>query len=130
MKEYALQILPTALLAEYLQQVPEGLQEAFDALKDAEISTDTFSFYTSVSSVYSSKIEGEEIDLDSYIKHKRFGIEFLPDYTRKVDDLYSAYTFAKSNRLNAGNIAKAHQLLAKNIVPEEYQGKLRHQNMY
>jgi hypothetical protein len=48
-----LQMLPTNLLEEYLKQVPENLQEKFDALKDAEISTDTFSFYTSVSSVFS-----------------------------------------------------------------------------
>ena len=86
-----LQIISTVLLAEYNKQVPRNLQEAFDSLRDAEISTDTFSFYTSVSSVYSSKIEGENIELDSYIKHKKFGIEFLPDYTKKIDDLYDAY---------------------------------------
>ncbi len=76
-----LEIIPTELLSEYLLQLSQGLQTAFDLLHDAEISTDTFSFYTSVSSVFSSKIEGENIELDSYIKHKRFGIEFLPDYT-------------------------------------------------
>jgi len=69
-----LQIIPKDLLTQYLGQVPKGLQDAFDDLQDAEISTDTFSFYTSVSSVYSSKIEGETIELDSYIKHKKFGI--------------------------------------------------------
>ncbi len=41
------------------------------------------------------KIEGEEIELDSYIKHKNFGIKFLADYTKKIDDLYNAYQFAK-----------------------------------
>lgn len=76
MKE-KLQTLPIDLLPGYLQKVPISLQVAFHALQDAEISTDTFSFYTSVLSVFSGKIEGEDIDLDSYIKHKRFGIEFL-----------------------------------------------------
>ena len=130
MEKYALKILPTALLAEYLKQVPKVLQQSFDALHDAEISTDTFSFYTSVASVFSSKIEGEEIELDSYVKHKRYGIEFLPDYTQKIDDLYNAYTFAKANALNEGNIAAAHQLLSKHIVAKHQQGKLRVQNMY
>ena len=106
MKEH-LQIIPTDLLETYLKQVPKTLQASFDALEDAEISTDTFSFYVSVSSVYSSKIEGEKIELDSYIKHKKFGIEFLPDYTKKIDDLYNAYTFAKSNELNQKNISEA-----------------------
>ena len=125
-----LQILPTSLLEEYIKQVPSGLQEAFDALKDAEISTDTFSFYTSVASVFSSKIEGVDIELDSYIKYKKFGIEFLPDYTKKTDDLYGAYVFAKTNTLNQENIAKAHKLLSKHIVSTHQQGEIRIHNMY
>ena len=127
---YELKILSTALLEEYKKQVPQGLQTAFDALHDAEISTDGFSFYTSVSSVYSSKIEGEEIELDSYIKHKKFGIEFLPDYTKKIDDLYNAYIFAETNMLNKANISKVHKLLSKHIVAKHQQGELRTQNMY
>jgi len=118
------------LLTKYLEQVPNDLSDAFEALRDAEISTDSFSFYTSVSSVYSSKIEGEVIDLDSYVKHKKFGIEFSPDYTRKIDDLYDAYTFAKVNELNKETIAQAHSLLSKNILTKNRQGKYRTQNMY
>ncbi|MEQ1732287.1 MAG: Fic family protein [Bacteroidia bacterium] len=123
-------IIKNDLLPEYLNAIPQGLHEAFNALQDAEISTDTFSFYTSVASVFSSKIEGENIELDSYIKHKKFGIEFLPDYTKKIDDLYSAYTFAKTNVLNKANISKAHKLLSKHIVAKHQQGKLRIHNMY
>lgn len=125
-----LQIIPKDLLTQYLGQVPKGLQDAFDDLQDAEISTDTFSFYTSVSSVYSSKIEGEAIELDSYIKHKKFGIEFSSDYTKKIDDLYDAYTFAKTNELNENNFVKAHALHSKNILIKNSQGKYRTQNMY
>ena len=61
MKEQ-LQIIPTELLSAYLEHVPRDLPAAFNALEDAEISTENFSFYTSVSSVFSSKIEGEEIE--------------------------------------------------------------------
>lgn len=129
MKEQ-LQIIPTDLLETYLKQVPQTLQASFDALEDAEISTDTFSFYVSVSSVYSSKIEGEKIELDSYIKHKKYGIQFLPDYTKKIDDLYNAYTFAKINELNPKNISETHKLLSKHIVAVNWQGKFRNQNMY
>lgn len=129
MKEY-LQIIPTTLFDSFVKQVPKTLQASFDALEDAEISTDSFSFYTSVSSVFSSKIEGEDIELDSYIKHKRFGIELLPDYTKKIDDLYNAYIFAKSNELNQKNISEAHKLLSKHIVAKNWQGKFRMHNMY
>lgn len=85
-----LEIIPIKLLEQYDLQVSKELEVLFNKLTDAEISTENFSFYTSQSSVFSSKIEGEDIDLDSYIKHKKFGIEFLPDYTKKTDELYDA----------------------------------------
>lgn len=114
---------------EYLQH-QKDIVGKFYGLKDAEISTENFSFYTSVSSVFSSKIEGEDIDLDSFVKHKNFGIEFQPDYTKKIDDLYEAYQFAKENLLNKENLLSAHKILTKNILAEHLQGKFRTSNMY
>jgi Fic family protein len=125
----SLKIIQSHLLKQYLEQIGD-IREKFEALKDAEISTNTFSFYTSVASVFSSKIEGENIDLDSYIKHKGMGISFQPDYTKKTDDLYNAYLFAQGNKLTAANIGEAHRLLGQNIVADSYQGRLRTQNMY
>jgi Fic family protein len=125
-----LKIIQVTLLEQYCKEVNKELQNNFDQLVDAEISTDNFSFYTSVASVFSSKIEGEDIELDSYIKHKKFGVEFLPDYTKKIDDLYAAYTFAKTNVLNKKNICKAHQLLSSHLLTKKQQGVLRTQNIY
>jgi Fic family protein len=125
-----MKIIPEILLQQYINNFPLGLLEKFDALVDAEISTNTFSFYTSVASVFSSKIEGEEIELDSYIKHKKFGIEFLPDYAKKIDDLYNGYTYAKSNQLNKNSISEVHKLLVKHLVAKNQQGKHRIHNMF
>lgn len=131
MKALDLQIIPIDLLEPYKAAVsPEALSAAFDQLKDAPLSTADFSFYTSVASVYSSKIEGETIELDSYIKHKRFHIEFQPDYTRKIDDLYQAYQFASENRPNKEAVAEMHRLLARHIVSTNWLGKFRNQNMF
>lgn len=123
-------LLKPFLLTEYLEAFPSGAKDQFDALVDAEISTTTFSFYNSVASVFSSKIEGEIIELDSYIKHKKFGIEFQSDYTKKIDDLYNAYSFAKENPLNEGNVAKVHKLLSQHLITKNFQGKYRNQNMF
>lgn len=125
-----LQIISKNLLEDFIKNIPDNLNEAFNKLTEAEISTDTFSFYTSVASVFSSKIEGEDIELDSYIKHKKFGVEFLPDYTKKIDDLYNAYIFAKENKLNQKNISEAHKILSQHILAIHNQGKIRTQNMY
>lgn len=125
-----LQILTTSLLDAFTEHFPKDMENVLNTLHEAEITTDSFSFYTSVSSVYSSKIEGEDIELDSYIKHKKYGISFLPDYTKKIDDLYNAYILVKSNTLNKDNIAHVHTILSKHILATELQGKLRRQNMF
>lgn len=125
-----LEIIPVELLSDYLVKVNENLPEELEKLHDSELSAGTFSFYTSVSAVFSSKIEGENIELDSFIKHKRFGIEYLPDYTRKTEDLYSAYLFAQASALNETAMAKAHCLITQNILPKAQQGRVRAGNMF
>lgn len=125
-----LNIISSDLLIPFLKEIPTDLEFAFDNLKDAAISSESFSFYTSVSSVYSSKIEGVNIELDSYINHKKYGFEFLPDYTKKTDDLYTAYGFAKDNLLNKNNLIEVHKIITKNILPSSKQGTARTQNMY
>ena len=125
-----LKILPTGLLDEYKSTFNPLLQQKFGQLKDSELSADNFSFYTSVSAVFSSKIEGEDIELDSFIKHRLMGVRFEPDHTRKIDDLYEAYQFAKGTELTPANIEKAHILLTKHILHKSQQGKLRTGNMF
>lgn len=125
-----LKIISIDLLERYKKSIDPSLKKDFDALNDSELSIDTFSFYTSVSAVFSSKIEGEHIELDSYIKYKRFGIEYQPDYTRKIDDLYEAYLFAQKNTLNPENIEKAHSQITKHILKKPQQGKIRSSNMF
>lgn len=124
-----LKIIPIDLLATYKLQVNINLQSAFESLKDAEISTGTFSFYTSVSAITSSRIEGEQMEVDSYIKHKMLNIEYLPNLVEKPNDLYKAYLFAQENKLNNTNFLKAHTLLAHHLLPQNKQGVYRKGNM-
>ncbi len=123
-------ILSDNLYESYCQKIDFELLNSYQSLTESELSMDEFSFYTSVSVVFSSKIEGEEIELDSYVKHKRFGIQFLPDYTQKIDDLYNAYQFAKTKPLNRKNIEKAHKIATKHILPSNELGTIRHNLMY
>jgi Fic family protein len=125
-----LKSIPTHLLEQYVATFDLSLKHHFDHFNDSELSIDTFSFYTSVSAVFSSKIEGEPIELDSYIKYKRFDVEYLPDYTLKIDDLYDAYLLAQKNELNQKNVELAHSLLTKHILIKSKQGKVRVSNMF
>jgi Fic family protein len=130
MEEIQFEILPAALLEDYLQQLDKSVHSHFKNLKDSELSAKAFSFYISVSAVFSSKIEGEDIELDSFIKHKKLGVKFLPDHTQKIDDLYEAYLYAQNTALNDTGVKQAHTLLTKHILQKTQRGKIRTGNMY
>ena len=123
-------ILTDKLLVEYTKAVKESLFDKIDKIGKIATPVDYFEFYKSVSSVYSSKIEGEDIDFDSYFKHKFLKVEFKPDYTRKTDDLYDAYDFIDINKLTLGNVQKAHRILSKNLLPKSQQGLIRSNPMF
>jgi Fic family protein len=124
-----MKLIPEILLIHYIKNFPVGLQEKFDSLCDAEISTDTFSFYTSVSVMASSKIEGESLEIDSYVKHKMLNIEYLNDLVEKPNDLYLAYIFAQKNKLTLNNFFKAHEILSLHLLLESKRGVYRNCNM-
>ncbi|MFW6224752.1 MAG: Fic family protein [Bacteroidota bacterium] len=123
-------ILTDKLLDDYTKAVKESPLDKIDKIKKLEMSVDYFQFYKSVSSVYSSKIEGEDIDFDSYFKHKFLKVKFKSDYTRKADDLYAAYDFIDNNTLTLKNVQKAHSILSKNLLPKSQQGLFRKNPMF
>ena len=99
-------------------------------MRKVDISVDYFQFYKSVSSVYSSKIEGEDVDFDSYFKHKFLNVKFDPDYTKRADDLYQAYEFIENNKLNYKNVKGVHAIITSNLLPESQRGKIRNNPMF
>ncbi len=125
-----LKILTDKLLADFTKAVNESPLVKMDRIKKLEMPVDYFQFYKSVSSVYSSKIEGEDIDFDSYFKHKFLKVKFKVDYTRKADDLFAAYDFAENNRLSLENVKNAHRILSQNLLPKSQQGLIRSNPMF
>jgi Fic family protein len=125
-----LKILTNKLLSDFTKSVKESPLDKIKKIKKFDLAVDYFQFYKSVSSVYSSKIEGEEIDFDSYFKHKFLKVKFNPDYTRKADDLFLAYEFIDHHQLNFVNIQKAHSILSKSLLPKSQQGLIRTNPMF
>lgn len=123
-------ILTSKLLDKYRKALAESPLEKLDKIKKFDMPVDYFQFYKSVSSVYSSRIEGEDIEFDSFFKHKFLNVQFKPDYTRKADDLYAAYDFIDDNEINLKNVQKAHSIITSNILPESQQGFLRTNPMF
>ena len=124
------EILNPLLLVEYKKIVTQSPIDILTNLEKIDTPVDYFQFYNSVSSVYSSKIEGENIDFDSFYKHKFLNIQYQPDYTKKADDLYLAYEFIFKNKLNLENLQKAHSILSSNLLPKNQQGFIRNNPMF
>ncbi len=105
------------------------IQKAFQAIEQIKLEPHSFTFYTSVSVMSSSRIEGEQLEVDSYVKHKLLNIEYLPELTQKPNDLYQAYLFANENNLNQNNFIAAHKLIAAHLLPNVQLGAIRNTEM-
>ena len=57
MESTTFEILPTAIIEAYCNDLADNYLKAFEKLEESELSIDTFSFYTSVSAVFSSKLK-------------------------------------------------------------------------
>lgn len=125
-----LKILSDSLLAEYSKSIDFDLEETIALIEKDSVPVDYFQFYNSVSSVYSSKIEGENIDFDSYYKHKFLNVKYKPGYTKKADDLLLAYEFTLENNLSFENVLKTHSILSRNLLPKNQRGFIRNNPMF
>ena len=105
------------------------LEDAFGQIKKREWTAESFRFYTAVSVMSSSRIEGEQLEIDSYLKHKLQNIEYLPNLTEKPNDLFEAYEFARDNELTLSNFYKVHIIATKHLLTEGQRGVVRTGNM-
>lgn len=124
-----MQLLTDTYLAAYIQQLPFNIANALQAAQVIEDSPYNFAFYTSVAVISSSRIEGEQMEVDSYLKHKMQDIEYLPQLVEKPNDLYKAYEFARQNILSQENFHQAHRLLTEHLLPLQWRGVYRKNDM-
>lgn len=113
----------------YLSQLDVNIDDALTEVRNREWTAENFKFSTAVSVMSSSKIEGEEMEVDSYVKHKVLNIEYLPNLTEKPNDLYEAYEFARDNKLTLQNFLKSHSIATKHLLPVSQRGVVRVVNM-
>lgn len=84
-------------------------------------------YQTEVSALYSSKIEGNSHDLNSFINQKNIQEKFRTKDTQEILDLVVAYEFAQKKSLTEENFLHAHKLASTTILPQFYSGKYRDQ---
>jgi len=83
-------------------------------------------YQTQASAVYSSNIEGNTIDLNSFMNYKQFKTKAKPQKeVQEIEDLISAYNFAQETMLTEQNLLKAHKILSKQFLIASSRGKYR-----
>ncbi len=122
-------MLTNNFLNTYISLLGIDIKSAFAEVKEREWTVENFRFYTAVSVMSSSRIEGEQLEVDSYVKHKMLNIEYLPNLTEKPNDLYLAYEFARDNALTLENFCKAHSIATTHLIPVSHRGVVRTGNM-
>ena len=112
-------------LKEYLSAIGNRIPEGITAFDFSE-RRNNFSYLTKASAVYSSNIEGNSIDLNSFMNYELNKEKFsATKEIEEIENLIAAYEFAQKNKLTETDFLAAHKLLSKTLVIESSQGKYR-----
>lgn len=120
-----LKIIRQDLFDEYRKQLKVDIETAFASIKKKAQTVEDFKFYLANSAVHSSNIEGNTISFDTYLKASEFSLHLKTKEIREIEDLISAYQFARENELTLDNILKAHEILTTSFLLKKERGKIR-----
>ncbi len=85
-----------------------------------------FDYLTKSSAVYSSNIEGNSIDLNSFMNYEMNKDKFKAGKEiEEIEDLIEAYSFAQDTELNEDNLLNCHKILSDTLLIRSKRGKYR-----
>ena len=111
--------------SEYQQLVGKDVPKLLAGYDFSEVKS-RFEYLTKTSCLYSSKIEGNRLDLNSFMNYdmnpakSKGGKEFT-----EIEDLIVAYQFAQNNTLNEQNLLHCHKIFSKTLVQKSRRGVYR-----
>lgn len=110
------------------QAKPAKLWQDFTAQE--ELPSRAFSL--TAAAVYSANIEGNPLDLNSFLQSKLRGQRprFKAKEHEEIELIAEAYAFAGSYALNEKNLLTAHGIMATTLMPKAARGKYRDQMVY
>ena len=123
-----MEILTDTFLTGYRNKYGKKLNGYFKE-SDKGSDSNNFEYYMESSAVYSSNIEGNTIDLNSFMNSKFLGIKKCNKEHKEIVDLIEAYKFAERNTMNEKNFLKAHEILSKHILIRSKQGFYREERI-
>ena len=85
-----------------------------------------FDYLTKASAVYSSNIEGNSVDLNSYMNYELSNEKFKGGKEiEEIQHLIEAYDFAQKNKLTESNFLFCHKILSETFLIKSKRGKYR-----
>ncbi len=110
----------------YSSSIQNKLSEKVDNLKiKTEITQDDFEFYLTSSSLFSSKIEGNSLDANSFFNNRNKPNSIKKKEVAEIEALLSAYKFAFLNKITRKNFLQTHFILSETLLPMNERGTLR-----
>jgi Fic family protein len=123
----ALNLISVQYIEAYSKALKIDLLKAIRRLNtDKTFSKTDFEHYIIASSVFSSRIEGNTLDLNSFMRLKAGKKGTKKKEVKEIEDLVEAYQFVSTHKLTQANFFKAHQILSKTLLSKSSErGKLR-----
>jgi len=126
-----LQLISASYLPEYTKQADIDWRKVFHRFRAKDkFTAEDFDYYLIASSLYSSKIEGNTLDVNSFFRNRGTKKSPKKKEVEEIEDLAVAYQFASANLLNQDNFLKTHKLLAKGLLPAKERGAIRKDAMW
>lgn len=112
---------------DYTLALPEGISDLVNSF-NVEITDFDLGYRIQASAVFSSNIEGNTLDLNSYMNLKiKNELKYKKKEVSEIDELIEAYNFARTSDLNENTFLEAHRLLSRSILIKSQRGKYRNQ---
>jgi Fic family protein len=93
---------------------------------DFSVNAINFDYHIKASAVYSSNIEGNSINLNSFMNYKLNNNKFKSGKEiEEIENLIKAYEFAQNNKLTEKNLLNAHEILSKTLLMKSKRRKYR-----
>lgn len=125
-----LNFISVEYLEEFMKSFPASCLDTLSKLHATpEFSQEDFDFYIIASSLYSSKIEGNTLDADSFFRNRGKNSFPKKKELQEIEELVNAYRFAAENKLTKANFLQTHNILSQSILPKKERGKIRREQV-
>lgn len=124
-----MRVTETKYLPAYQKTIRTELERWFSAHEFTSLSVD-LGYRNQVSAVFSSNIEGNSVDLNTYLNSVINAQKLKPGKEiEEINDLVRAHEFAQANALTEQNLRQAHRLMSQTFLIKDKCGTYRTNRM-